>query len=349
MKQGFLLLLAGLLIAGSAHAQLRFTRSDIENTLVDRNLTIFSTPELSGVAFNLGSAGGGQVYDFTGFTFEQSAYQTLYISPDATPYAMDYTTATHAQLLGTTDPAFGYYRLDDNGFYDLGFATEVSGTTYILKYDPEMPSVKFPTQLGTSWSYSGNEISPLEGFYQKTDVQVDVVSEGILMTKQGSWSALCIRNVEKTTNRIEFAGTVISEDVTRSVGYTFVTKDGVTASVSVDTLDAASWNPNTTDASVTFDQLSAVRPTTAPDVFGIMSVYPHPVAGGSAIVSWKTQGPATLTLHDNCGREVRRIAADGASGQQQTRLSVQDLPAGMYFLRLSEGAAVAQKPLLILR
>ncbi len=351
MKHCFFLLLASLLFAGSANAQLTFTRADIEDELRDRDLTIFSTSELSGVTFDLGAAGGGQVYDFSGFTFEQSTYQTAFLSPDVTPYAMDYPTATHAQILGTGTVAFSYSRLDDNGYYDLGFATEIQGMPYTLKYDPEQPAFKFPLQLGSSWTYTGNEMQPMEGFFQKADMEVSVVSEGILTTTLGSWPALCIRNKSWNTDRIEFAGTVISEEVVSSVNYMFLTKDGVSASLSIDTLDSESWTPNVIDASLTFHQLpSAVRNASAPDAFVIVSVYPHPVAGGNTIVAWKTDAAAVLTLHDNCGRELRRIAQEAAPGQLlQTCLSVQDLPAGMYFLRVSRGASVAQKPLLILR
>ncbi len=341
---------AGLIIAGSAHAQLRFTRADIEGELQDRTLTIFSTQELSGVTFNLGAAGSGQVYDFTGLTFTQTTFETVFLPPDATPYAVDFPTATHAQILGTSELAFSYTRLDDNGYYDLGFATEVSGAPYILKSDPETPSFKFPMQLGSSWSYSGNEISPLEGFYEQTEMQTEVVSEGILMTGQGSWGAICIKETEKYTNRIEFAGSVISEDVTLTVSYMFLTKDGVSASLTVDTVDAASWNPRITTAGMTLDgTTSAAAPNSAANAFGITSVYPHPVTNGNAVVTWKTDAPALLTLHDNCGRELRRLASDAVPGQQQTHLSVQDLPPGMYFLWLSQGSAAAQKPLLIIR
>jgi hypothetical protein len=351
MKRCFLLMFASLLVVGSAQAQLMFTRSDVETGLVDQDLTIFSSQSLSGVTLDLGGAGAGQVYDFTGFNFQQTTYQTIFISPDATPYTFDFPTATHSQILGTTNPAFGYYRIDDNGYYDLGTGMEISDMPYILKYDPEMLAIKFPLQLGTSWSYSGNEITPMEGFFQKTDMQVDVVSEGILMTTQGSWQALCVRNNKIFSDRYEVGGVVLSENVTHSVSYMFMTKDGVSASVIVDTLDAASWNPHVTYASVTFYQLpSAVYSATAPDGFGILSVYPHPVTGGSAVVAWNTDGPSILTLHDNSGRELRRIASDGMNGvQQKTSLAVHDLPAGIYFLRLSQGATVARKPMLILR
>ncbi len=350
MKQCFFLLFAGLLFAGTAHAQLTFTRADMEDELVDRDLTIFSTPELSGVTFDLGASGGGQVYDFSSFSFEQSTYQSVFLSPDMTPYAVDFPTATHAQILGSETIAFSYSRLDDTGYYDQGFATEVAGVPYVLKYDPEQPAFKFPLQLGASWTYSGNEVQPMEGFYQQTEMQIDVVSEGILITALGSWPALCIRNKSQITDRVEIAGMVLSEDITSSVNYMFLTKDGVSASLTVDTLDAESWTPGVVDASLTFHQLpSAVGSTSAPDAFGITSVYPHPAAGGQTVVAWKADGAAVLTLHDNCGRELRRIVLDAGAGARQTPVNISGLPAGMYFLRLASGAAVAQKPLLILR
>ena len=340
-----------LAIALPVQAQLQFGRSDIEQTLQDRDLTMFNTAELSGVTFNLGGAGAGQVYDFTGLTFQQSTYQSVFVSPAVTPYAMDYPTATHAQIFASTELAYSYMRLDDNGFYDLGFATTYSGSDYILRYEPEMPSMLFPLQLGSSWTYNSNELMPLDGFYEQTRMEVDAVSEGVLMTDHGSWPALCVRNRTWLTMRIEFAGTVVSEDVTQSVNYMFLTKNGVSASLDVDTADGLSWNPRINNAGLTFEpSTNAVDVPAGAASFGIESVSPHPVSGGAAMVSWRADGPSTLAVHDNCGRELRRIAVDAHPGVlQQTQLVMPDLPAGVYFLRLHTAGGVRQRPFLIVR
>ncbi len=352
MRHSLLLLFVFFFIAASANAQLRFTRADAEAGMTDRTLTMYSTPELTGVTFDLGAAGSGQVYDFTALTFNApTQYDAVYVSPDITPYVADFPTATHAQILGSTTTAFQYTRLDDNGQYTLGLASESSGVPYILKYDPEMPALLFPLQLGSSWTYASNESIPMEGFYVKTEMQIDAVSEGILMTAQGSWPALCLRNRERITDRIELGGIVISEGVSSSVNYMFLTKDGVGATLSIDTLDAASWTPRVRIASVTFDQIpNSVHAANAPTDFGIVSVHPHPVTGSQAVVTLRNDHASTLTLHDSRGRELRRFAQDAAPGmQRQTRISVGDLTPGLYFVRLASNGAVTQKPLLILR
>lgn len=351
-RYGWLFIAAIVLFtAHSAQAQLQFTRADIEPTLQDRTLTMFNTPELTGVTFNLGAAGAAQVYDFTGLTYEQASYNSVFVDPGVTPYAADYPNATHAQIFAATSVAYSYMRLDDQGFYDLGFATEYSGSDYILKYNPEMPSLLFPLQLGSSWTYSSNESTPLEGFFEKTDMQIDAVSEGILVTAQGSWPALCVRNITWVTQRIEFAGTVVSEDRTQAVNYMFLTKNGVSASLSVDTLDAMSWTPRITDASITFeDAPNAVETPAQAAVFGIESIHPHPVTGGHTTVTWRADGAATLSVHDNCGRELRRVTQDARAGvTQHTQLLLGGLAPGMYFVRLHTGETVSQKPVMILR
>ena len=340
-----------LALALPVQAQLQFNRSDIEPTLQDRDLTLFSTGELSGVTFNLGAAGAGQVYDFTGFTFQQSAYQSVFVSPAVTPYAMDYPTATHAQIFAATDLAYSYMRLDDNGFYDLGFATTFSGSDYIMVYEPEMPSLLFPLQLGSSWNYNSSESTPLEGFTEQTRMEVEAVSEGILMTQQGNWPALCVRNRTWLTTRIEFAGTIVSEEVSQSVNYMFLTKHGVSASLGVDTTDALSWNPRISVAGVTFDQApNSVDVPARPVSHGIESVYPHPVRNGIATVAWRAEGPSTLAVHDNCGRELRRVTVDASRDVlQQTQLVMPGLAPGMYFLRLHTATGTTQRPLMILK
>jgi hypothetical protein len=352
MKRYVPLLLVFLSLSAAANAQLLFTRADVEGWLTDRTLTMYSTQELSGVTIDLGAAGSGQVYDFTSFPFDPPAlYDAVFVSPDVTPYVTDYPTATHAMVVGTSTTAFHFSRLDDTGQYNLGFATEFSGTPYIMKYDPEMPDLLFPLQLGSSWTYTSNESMPMEGFYMKTEMQIDAVSEGILMTAQGSWSALCLRNRERITDRIEFGGTVISEQVSSSVSYMFLTKNGVSASLTVDTLDAASWTPRVLNASVTLDQVpNAVHAATTPGDFGIVSVHPHPVTGSTTVVTLRADRSSTLTLHDSRGRELRRFTREAAPGMQlQLRIAVGDLAPGMYFLRLASGGTLTQKPLLILR
>jgi hypothetical protein len=345
------LLSAVLLAVPAAQAQIQFTRADIEPTLTDRDMTIYSTIELSGVTFNLGSAGAGQVYDFSGFTFEQSTYQSVFVAPAVTPYASDYPTATHAQIFMAGEAAYSYMRLDDNGFYDLGFATEYSGSEYILKYDPEMPSLLFPLQLGSAWTYSGTEVVPLEGFYEKTDMEIEAVSEGMLVTPYGSWPALCVRNRTWVTQRIEFGGMVISEEKTQDVNYMFLTKQGVGASLSVDTLDALSWTPRIDAASLNIDgSTNAVGTPAHAASLGIESVYPHPVSGGSTLVTWRADGNASLTVHDNTGRELRRISQEAHPGvTQQTQLILRGLAPGMYFLRLHTNSGVTQRPVMLLR
>lgn len=338
-------------IAMPLQAQMEFTRADIETTLQDRDLTMYNTDELSGVTFDLGAAGAGQVYDFSGFTYEQSTFQSVFVSPAVTPYAIDFPAATHAQIFAATEVAYSYMRLDDNGFYDLGFATTYAGSDFILQYDPEMPSLLFPLQLGSSWDYNSNESTPLEGFTEQTRMEVDAVSEGILVTPQGSWPALCVRNITWLTSRIEFAGTVVSEDVSQSVDYMFLTKQGVSASLSVDTLDALSWNPRITSAGLTFEQTpNAVDVPARADAFGISTVYPHPVTDGSTTVAWRADGPSTLAVYDACGRELRRVAVDAQPGvTQNTQLLMPGLPTGTYLIRLTTPAGSAQRTMLVLR
>ena len=347
--------LLSLFFGSSTWAQLRFTKADIEPTFAEGSMTDYTATNAEGLAFNLGSKGGGNTWDFTVFQYTSAVYERNLIDPVLTPYADDFPDATHASVSGDTELTYAFFKLDDTGLYMLGVGSEMSSVPFLMVYNPPQPELKFPLELGTKWSYKGDPVSPLEGFTQETEMSIEVISSGTLITPAGSHAALCLKNVSKMTQRFEIGGQVLSEGYTTSTEIMFMTKNGVNASLSVDSTDSDSMLPHLTDASYSVDDgTTSVEPLAAAPGFEFDAVWPNPLnSGGDLNISWKQVRASSveISLHDMLGRKVRSVfAGQSAEGRHALTVPASDLPSGVYLLRSSaEGQKSAQQRFTILR
>lgn len=79
--------------------------------------------------------------------------------------------------------------------------------------------------------------------------------------------------------------------------------------------------------------------------------HPNPVSS-SAIIPFEipVAGHVMITLHDLLGREVARPAdGDFSAGPHQIRFDAGELPAGVYYCRLSNGSTVESRPVVVAR
>ena len=342
-------------IASPAAGQLSFSRSDLEPSLRDGQTTMFDASNAVGTTFDLGSKGSGNTWDFTVFQYTSSIYNHVFVDPALTPYAADFPDATHSQMVTGQEVAYVFYLLNDDGFYSLGYGTEVQGMPYILANVPPKPDMLFPTTLVSKWTYKGDPISPIVGFTNETEMTIEAISSGTLITPQGSYEALCMKNVTKTTQRLEIAGQVVSEGYSTSTNYMFMTKSGVSATLSVDSTDSDSMTPRLVDASINVDgAVNAVAPMAATSGFEFDAVWPNPLnAAGEVNISWRQDRSSTLeiTLHDMLGRHLRDVFSGHASeGRHALTVPAADLPAGMYIVRGRDASGSgAQQRFTILR
>ncbi|WP_397546320.1 T9SS type A sorting domain-containing protein [Rhodothermus marinus] len=89
------------------------------------------------------------------------------------------------------------------------------------------------------------------------------------------------------------------------------------------------------------------------DRVGIVDVWPHPVRGGSALVTYALfrAGTVVLLLYDVLGRRVQRVLAGfRGAGRYRAQLDVSEFPTGVYLLRLVvDGQVLDDRPLVVLR
>ncbi len=335
-------------------AQLRITRSNIEATLVTNSVTVFDATVSSDQRFALGTPGAGNTWDLRTFRFQPNVYTYNYVTPSSTPYTDEFPGATHAMVSPGDRPAFIYYKLNDAGLYSLGLGTEMQGVPYIQKYVPDMPDLLFPLELGSKWSYTSDVSEPFPGFTQVTTQQVEVVARGTLITSKGNEEALCIKNVTRSSQRIEAAGQVISESYQTAVDFMFMTGSGYGAVLTIDTLDIDSSNPRITSLSFTLPGVvgitasdAAVRP------LSIQATWPNPISRGEDLhVRWEQSTTATMdfTVFDTQGRMVARHSAGRHEpGVHSTAMRLEQLPAGMYLLRVHGGGVAVERMIGIMR
>ena len=326
-------------------AQLQITRADVDAMMGATEFTSYQATNAEGMTFDL----SGPVYDLTVFTTTSETFSTDYVDPSLTPWPHEFPTATVAQVFEASEGnGFMYLRIDDAGLYMLGFASEVSGTDYLLKYNPERPQMKFPFKKGSGWTYTSDVMSPFEGMTRQEDSEVTVIAEGTLRTPAGDYPCIVVKQLERATTKLEFGGQVISEDYMTDVTYEFITKSGVSATIVIDTLDQDSSTPTLVYASwAVRDVQTSAAPVPAVSDLHITSAWPNPVRTGVLTVDWtgNGRGSAQLSVVDALGRE-RALLYEGtaAAGRMQHRSDLRGLPTGQYFLRLFQGGTVAMRP-----
>jgi hypothetical protein len=338
LRSVFLILLFAAFNMALSHAQLRFTRADAEPMMQNGTMTVFNSSDAPGSTFNLGSKGSGNTWDFSVYQYTSDDYERVILDPSITPYGDMFEGATHAQQFDAGSESYSYFLLNDAGLYSLGVATEVQSVPYILAYTPPKPEFLFPLQMGSKWSYKGDPVVPIEGMTQETEMTIEAISSGTLKTSQGSFEALCVKNVTKLTVRFEIGGQVISEGYTTSTDYMFMTKNGVTASLAVDSADSDSMTPMIEDASVSVEgNVNSIEDFATAGRFALQAAWPNPAhSGGSLNVGWAQEQGANvrITLHDMLGRELRTVFDGYApAGGHVLTVPTGDLPAGLYMLR----------------
>ncbi len=336
------------LLVSAGHAQLQITRADVESRIQAQQVTSFEATNAEGMTFDL----TGPVYDLTVFQTTSETFQTTYLDPALTTFPHEFPAATHAQVIDADEGSgFLYLRLDNAGLYMLGFGTEVQGTDFLMKYEPERPQMIFPFQKGSSWNYSSGVMTPFEGMERVEESTVNVIEEGTLRTPDGDFPCLVVKQWERVSTKIEFGGQVISENYMTDVTYEFITRDGISSTLVIDTLDENSSTPKLVYASwaVAAVQTSAQDAPVARDL-AMSAPYPNPFRTGAVSVEWSaaTSGQARIDVIDIYGRIHRQHRVGSVtSGVQRSRLDITGLPAGQYFLRVVQGSETGMRPLTV--
>jgi hypothetical protein len=104
-----------------------------------------------------------------------------------------------------------------------------------------------------------------------------------------------------------------------------------------------------TSSSVSGIQFPRNSPT-VPRRLAIQAIAPNPARGAFAI-HWAglTNEPASLELHDVTGRRVREFVIESGQDRKARVTDLEDLPAGLYWVRLRQGKQTVTKRVALIR
>lgn len=332
----------------TAFAQITITSADINNVFaVGNSATIHS---YEGTTFNIGSAGGGNNWDFTGLLSSET-FNMLSVNPATTPHIGEFpgaNIATYSQGEYGGFPAEMWSYLSVNGtLSNIGQAitsSSLPGDLILLKNNPASIEMQLPMTFNTSWSqtytftqyYNG---TPLTSSSVSTNVSVDAHGT---MTLPGGASFDALRIRESTT----ISGIT-------SVNYSFLAKSGANVSVSatdenpptsgVINIDWYDWNsPFSTDV----EQISGL-----PQDFNLSQNYPNPFNPSTNIeYSIPEASFVQLKVYDILGNEVATLVNEEQSpGAYRANFTAENLASGLYIVKLQAGNYTATIKMSLLK
>jgi hypothetical protein len=334
MKTFFLF---ALFFSTSLFAQITITSTDVSNVFaVGNSATSHYTDFFSTTTFDIGSAGGGNNWNFSGIGSETTdTYSWLSVDVITTPYASQFPGATFAIYSdqGTTYGSWGYFSLGSNLGY-MGQAT-ISGAfqgVFTVINNPASIEMQLPMTYNTTWSQSYVTTTSYPGNpTAQTNYSINVVVDAwgtMIMPGGASFEALRIREITSGSG-------------TTSVQYSFQAKNG--ANVTVSALDpnpptsgvinvyGYNWNtPYTTDV----EQISGL-----PQNFNLTQNYPNPFNPSTKIeYSIPEASFVQLKVYDILGNEVATIInEDQPAGTYRADFNGQGLASGMFIAKLQAG------------
>jgi hypothetical protein len=333
MKGLFLFL---LFISYTSFAQITITTTDINNLFaVGNSATIHS---YEGTTFNIGSAGGGNNWDFTGLLSSET-FNLLSVNPATTPHIGEFTganIATYSQGDYEGNPAeiWSYLALN-SALGNMGQAITSSAFPGIIitsKNNPASIEMQLPMTYGNSWPQSYVNTFTIPGLPPTTtNVAINVVVDAYgTMTLPGgaNFEALRIRE------SMSVSGVV-------SVNYSFLAKNGANVTVSavdenppisgVIDIDWYDWNtPFTTDV----EKISEL-----PEDYRLSQNYPNPFNPTTNIeYSIPEASFVQIKVFDILGNEIATLVNEEQSaGTYRADFVADNLASGLYIAKLQAG------------
>jgi hypothetical protein len=196
--------------------------------------------------------------------------------------------------------------------------------------------------MGVSWTYIGDQVDINGHVFTQLRSVHSVDANGTLVLPIGSYPCIRQKRVDYTTTKVIVSGQVYSESVTKSVWYTFISKEGVNATLVVDSIFENSSYPFIQSLTYSVANTSTwIEQPAQPQDIGDIDVYPNPVAAGvNPVISWMSANTdqISIQLYNSCGMKQSELY-EGLVGQgmQSIELPLTGLTPGVYFIRVLTG------------
>jgi hypothetical protein len=355
MKARVLLLCFSVLIVGAVlpvAGQITVTSSDA-SAMFTLGKTSWTYEDSTTTSLNIGALGSTS-WDFRSLHVDFGSTLTS-VAPSSTPYAGDFSTATHAfqtsqSLEGISITVYQYFILSSSSLLNPGTKgggpSQFGTVVYSLTNSPAAMNYAFPSTFGTTWntSYTENYSITVGGFPivgSTTDYAESyaVDAYGPMSLPGGAtYQALRIRFEER------------SPDL--RVGYIFIAKEGAIVTVSaLDTLNKSGAIPVAGVSWISPTAVGVADEKTNPAEYALFQNFPNPFNPATII---KYQVPVTssvkLSVYDVIGREVAVLINETKTpGEYTATFDAKALSSGVYIYRLEAGNFVQSKRMLLVK
>ncbi len=345
-----------------ATAQITVTEADFTAVYtLGANLT--QTSNLDSDSYDIGSEGGGNVWNFASATFTDTVTFDIQ-TPGDTPSGSSFPAANRAftftvrefveDINDTLDAQVAsYLAIDANQLALVGsiLESEVMGISgqFITLYDPPAVQFPFPMTLGTTASSSGDLTStstiagvPIETTEETYEVSLEADAFGTIQFPDGSTEdGLRMIAVEESVDD--------NMDTTLSITYTFLAKSGKFLVLDSDdeTVVTSGSVPGTltflTAGTVSNTLDRALRAGAQIDWLG-----PNPVNTRAELAFQLDQGGiVTIALFDASGKQLQTVLNQRLqAGNHQLPFSMAGWPSGVYQLVLETENGRISRPIV---
>jgi type IX secretion system substrate protein len=354
--KSMLLMIALAFLTVTASSQIRLTKADYDRFYVATSVDHYTTVDIETARMDVGLSGSGNVYDLNTIDFvKENACN--YLDPLTTPFANRFPNATHSFCQKwKNSSSIVFYKLTNDALYLEGSGRVIDGIPFVNAHDGSRTLVKFPAQVGTSWTYEGEVQNSSPGSMTQTITTFDFDANGTMAIGFEVQPCLRLKTVDYNISEQTFNGQT-TRSVIRGISFTFITREGVMVTAVIDTLDEYLETPRLQSLHYfehKFGPVSVDGPGLASSIV-LEQNYPNPVSasnGSLTRIDWSLehQGYARLALYDLTGRE-KAVLFDGLAeqGQQSATLDASGLNPGTYYIRLQNGGEVKTRMLSVLK
>lgn len=356
MKKSTLLFALFALFAGSLVAQPTLQM----NVLPDIGTTVWlQEADTNSVA--QGNAGPNQTWNFTGIQALSGtpATQYLYLAPSSTPaqFASVFPAANYAIKINSDTVVYGYAKKEANQYSFLGIKNAFIAQVY-SNTDIQLKNLSYNGSFQDDYTNTSDAGTGVI-FYGKGSRTVSYDGYGTLQMPGGTFqNAMRIKSVSLQIDSAEFSGLkIISETDITTYDWLVANQPGVLVSVyythTISTTYFPGFPPQVSDLGTTKAAYYLSSSTTGTfdrprELQGLAVSFagPNPAADQLAlkITTEKSIPDLKMMMTDISGRvfETRSVAT--FPGENMLTLEIGDLPAGAYFLTLTDGEGLKTIP-----
>ena len=352
------------IMPGIVFGQISITSSDAM-ALIGTSQVV-ETDTSGSMTVNVGSSGANQSWDMTSVSPQGYNVGEDYITPLGTPFETDFPSANFVNKITDTSGSEGfgeviiynYVEVTTSHYATLGGGLEVPGDTSFVLYmsDDVAP---LPLTYGSQWISTESDTFGDPAIFATIDhdTTLNIVDGwGTIQLPIGTFNCLRIRANNRYTTLIVVGGQTVSETVTNTITYTWLSKNEfILAEAESQDNDI---NPNFTTAADFQRLVSSTtgiedRPdvTLNPESFQLFQNYPNPFNPETRI---KFELPrdafVTVKIYDIMGTLVGTpVQEKMSSGRHSVLFSAAHLASGIYFYTLECGDFKQTRKMMLLK